>query len=182
MLLFNKPFHVLTQFTSTDGKATFKDFLSAPGMRPAGRLDYDSEGLVLLTDSGSLQTRLADPRWKLGKTYYVQVEGEIDRRRASRKLRRGVAAERRHARCPPRPSRVDEPAMAVAARSADSLSQGDPDSWLQLTIREGRNRQVRRMTAAVGLPDAAIDSMVGRTVDAGGTRARAIACKCQPQR
>src|SRR4051812_25142475 len=89
LLLLNKPFQVLTQFTSTDGKKTLKDFISAPSMRPAGRLDYDSEGLVLLTDSGTLQTRLADPRWKAPKTYIVQVEGTATNE-ALEPLRRGV--------------------------------------------------------------------------------------------
>src|SRR5215510_3583055 len=89
LLLLNKPFQVLTQFTSDDGKATLKDFVSAPGLYPAGRLDYDSEGLVLLTDDGSLQARLSDPKWKVEKTYYAQVENVPDAN-ALQKLREGV--------------------------------------------------------------------------------------------
>jgi 23S rRNA pseudouridine2457 synthase len=150
LLLFNKPFQVLTQFTSTDGKRSLKDYLSAPGMRAAGRLDYDSEGLVLLTDSGALQTRLADPRWKLGKTYYVQVEGEIDAA-ALQRLGRGVDLS----------DGRTLPALAEPAAQPQWLWPRDPPirfrkaiptSWLCLTLREGRNRQVRRMTAAVGFP------------------------------
>src|SRR5688572_18672771 len=108
LLLLNKPFRVLTQFTSDDGKATLRDFVHAPGMRPAGRLDYDSEGLVLLTNSGSLQTQLADPRWKQDKTYFVQVEGEISDD-ALAQLRRGVRLNDGMT-LPAEAERMDEPA------------------------------------------------------------------------
>ncbi|MDY0067460.1 MAG: pseudouridine synthase [Steroidobacteraceae bacterium] len=150
ILLFNKPFRVLTQFTSVDGKATLRDYLHAPGMRPVGRLDYDSEGLVVLTDSGKLQARLADPRWKVPKTYFVQVEGELDEAPLQR-LRQGV----------PLADGVSLPAEAEQVSEPEWLWPRDPPirfrkhiatSWLKLTIREGRNRQVRRMTAAVGRP------------------------------
>ena len=150
LLLVNKPFQVLTQFTSTDGKRTLKDYLSAPGMRAAGRLDYDSEGLVLLTDSGTLQTRLADPRWKLGKTYYVQVEGETDAA-ALKKLRDGVKLND-GVTLPAQADRTAEPEWLWPRDPPIRFRKAIPTSWIELTIREGRNRQVRRMTAAVGYP------------------------------
>lgn len=150
LLLFNKPFRVLTQFTSPDGKANLSDFVSAPQMRPAGRLDYDSEGLVLLTDSGALQTRLADPKWKVGKVYVVQVEGEIGegalaRLRAGVQLNDGVTS-------PAEAEQIEEPDWLWPRDPPVRFRKRVPTSWLTLTIREGRNRQVRRMTAAVGLP------------------------------
>ena len=150
LLLLNKPFRVLTQFTSTDGKSTLRDFVSAPGMRPAGRLDYDSEGLVLLTDSGALQTQLADPRWKESKTYLVQVEGEIDEP-ALDQLRRGVTLND-GLTLPAGAERVNEPEWLWPRDPPIRFRKEIPTSWLKLTLREGRNRQVRRMTAAVNFP------------------------------
>jgi 23S rRNA pseudouridine2457 synthase len=150
LILFNKPFRVLTQFTSTDGKQTLANFLRAPRMRPAGRLDYDSEGLVLLTDSGLLQTHLADPRWKVGKTYYVQVEGEI-KAAALGQLRTGVKLND-GLTLPAHAEATGEPAWLWPRDPPIRFRKEIPTCWLKLTIREGRNRQVRRMTAAVGLP------------------------------
>jgi 23S rRNA pseudouridine2457 synthase len=152
LVLFNKPFGVLSQFTdrgSPTTRATLSDHVDVPGVYPAGRLDRDSEGLLLLTDDGRLQARIADPKFKLPKTYLVQVEGEPDAA-ALDALRRGVTL----ADGPTRPAEVEaiEPPALWLRDPPIRYRASVPDRWLRLTIREGRNRQVRRMTAAVGYP------------------------------
>lgn len=152
LLLFNKPFGVLSQFTdrgSPTVRSTLSDLIDVKGVYPAGRLDRDSEGLLLLCDDGRLQARIADPRFKLPKTYLVQVEGEPQETELER-LRRGVELKDGMTR-PAEIARIEEPDLwprNPPIRARKSI----PDSWLRITIREGRNRQVRRMTAAVGLP------------------------------
>ncbi len=150
LLLFNKPFQVLSQFTSTDGKKSLANFIRAPGMRAAGRLDYDSEGLLLLTDEGALQARLADPRWKVEKVYWAQVEGEIGEE-ALADLRSGIDLNDGRT-LPAHAERIDEPTDLWPRDPPIRFRQAIPTSWVRLGIREGRNRQVRRMTAAVGHP------------------------------
>ena len=150
LILLNKPFRVLSQFRDRDGRPTLADFVDVPGVYPAGRLDFDSEGLLLLTDDGRLQARISQPRSGTRKTYWAQVEGvptpaQLDELVSGVKLK-------------------DGPARAVSARQIEApaaLWDRDPpiryrasvpDSWLEIVLTEGRNRQVRRMTAAVGLP------------------------------
>jgi len=153
LVLFNKPMNVLSQFTDagTGGspRATLSDYIAVPGVYPAGRLDRDSEGLLLLTDDGRLQARIADPRFKLPKTYLVQVEGDLGDESLAQ-LRAGVLLNDGMTR-PARAERIDPPPLWPRDPPV-RFRKTVPDSWLRLTIREGRNRQVRRMTAAVGHP------------------------------
>lgn len=152
LVAFNKPHGVLCQFTdrSTPPRATLAGFGLPPGVYPAGRLDHDSEGLLLLTDDGALAHRITDPRHKLAKTYLVQVEGEPSDEQLAR-LRTGV--DLRDGRTRPAQARLLDAAPRLWPREPPvRVRRTVPDAWLELVIREGRNRQVRRMTAAVGLP------------------------------
>lgn len=150
LIALNKPYGVLCQFTDPEGRRTLAEFVRQKDVYAAGRLDHDSEGLLLLTDDGALAHRLTDPRHKQSKTYLVQVDGAIDDK-ALRALCRGVSLN----------DGLTLPAVAELAAEPDWLWPRDPPvrfrksiptSWLDLTLREGRNRQVRRMTAAVGFP------------------------------
>jgi len=150
LILINKPYQVLCQFTDPDGRATLADYVGTPKVYPAGRLDYDSEGLLLLTDDGRLQARISQPKSKIRKCYWAQVEGTASDEQLSQLLD-GVKLK-------------DGMAKAVSAKriaTPANLWDRDPpiryrknvlDGWLEITLSEGRNRQVRRMTAAVGLP------------------------------
>jgi 23S rRNA pseudouridine2457 synthase len=152
LILFNKPYGVLSQFTDRGAeaaRATLSEYVDVPGVYPAGRLDRDSEGLLLLTDDGRLQARIADPWFKLPKTYLVQVEGEPDAA-SLEALRRGVQLKDGMTR-PAQAERITAPSLWPRDPPV-RFRKSVPDCWLRLTIREGRNRQVRRMTAAVGFP------------------------------
>ncbi len=150
LIVLNKPFQVLCQFTDPEGRATLADYVNTPDVYPAGRLDYDSEGLLILTDDGRLQARISQPKSKTRKCYWAQVEGEASDDQLQRLLRgvklkdgmvRAVAAKR-----------IDPPAMLWDRDPPIRYRKSVTDSWVELTLSEGRNRQVRRMTAAVDLP------------------------------
>lgn len=156
LILFNKPFGVLSQFTdraseaeSGIARATLSDFIDLPGVYPAGRLDRDSEGLLLLTDDRRLQARIADPKFKMTKAYLVQVEGDVSEQ-ALAQLRGGVRLKDGLTR-PADAERIDPPDLWPRDPPV-RFRKSVPDCWIRLTIREGRNRQVRRMTAAAGHP------------------------------
>lgn len=149
LLRFNKPFGVLCQFTDAEGRPTLADFVAIPDVYAAGRLDADSEGLLLLTDDGLLQHRIADPRRRLSKTYWVQVEGEPDPA-AIERLRRGVQLGDGPARAVA-VKRIAEPAL-WPRHPPIRFRKSVPTAWIEVVLVEGRNRQVRRMTAAIGHP------------------------------
>ena len=150
LILFNKPFLVLSQFSDDQGRRTLKDYIPVPDVYPAGRLDWDSEGLLLLTDDGALQARISSPKFKLPKTYWALVEREPDGIALDR-LRRGVEVDGKLTR-PAKARRIDAPENLWPRDPPVRYRKNVADAWLELTISEGRNRQVRRMTAAVGHP------------------------------
>ena len=150
LILFNKPYGVLCQFSQDgSGKPTLAQYVTVLGVYPAGRLDTDSEGLLLLTDDGCLQAQIADPKFKLPKTYLAQVEGVPDAA-ALAALRSGVQLKDGLTR-PAEAEAIAAPALWPRG-SPIRVRKAIPDSWIKLTLREGKNRQVRRMTAAVGFP------------------------------
>lgn len=150
LILFNKPFQVLCQFTPQDGRESLADYLAIPNIYPAGRLDADSEGLMLLTDDGMLQHKIAHPDHKEAKTYLVQVDGAIDQAALARlqaPLDLGDFITK-----PCRAVRIAEPAWLWPRNPPIRVRADKPTSWIAITLEEGKNRQVRRMTAAVGYP------------------------------
>jgi len=149
LILLNKPYNVLSQFTDKEGRRTLVDFIALPKVRPAGRLDYDSEGLLLLTDDGALQARITDPKHKLPKTYWVQVEGVPDEA-AFQALRDGIVLDGQRTR-PANARALAEPGLWPRDPPV-RFRKNIPTAWIELIITEGRNRQVRRMTAAAGFP------------------------------
>ncbi|MDH3274398.1 MAG: pseudouridine synthase [Gammaproteobacteria bacterium] len=150
LILLNKPYQVLSQFRDADGRRTVAEFVQQKDVYPAGRLDYDSEGLLLLTDDGKLQARISQPDSKVRKTYWAQVEGEASENQLA-SLREGVDLADGNAIAHTARA-MTEPAWLWRRSPPIRIRKSIPDSWIELSISEGRNRQVRRMTAAVGLP------------------------------
>ena len=150
LIAFNKPFNVLCQFTDSAGRRTLADFVTVKAVYPAGRLDYDSEGLLLLTDDGKLQRRITDPRHRVEKTYLAQVE-RIPDAAALALLRRGVKLSD-GITAPAGARLIEAPDWLWLREPPIRLRRNIPTAWLELTLAEGRNRQVRRMTAAAGHP------------------------------
>jgi len=150
ILLFNKPFDVLSQFTDREGRKTLKDFIDITGVYAAGRLDRDSEGLLMLTDSGALKHKITSPEHEVSKTYWVQVEGapseaDLEPLREGVELKDGLTQ-------PARAGLLDASPVGWPRVPPIRVRKNVPDNWLELTITEGRNRQVRRMCAAIGFP------------------------------
>ncbi len=150
LMLFNKPYRVMSQFSPEGDKKTLAEFIDIKDVYPAGRLDFDSEGLMVLTDDGKLQAKITSPDSNKYKTYLVQVEGEPDRK-ALIKLQRGVELKEGRT-LPARVKKVEQPQDLWPRDPPIRFRKDCPTSWLEIQIREGKNRQVRRMTAAVGLP------------------------------
>ncbi len=150
LILLNKPFRVLSQFRDPDGRATLGDYVNIPGVYPAGRLDYDSEGLILLTDDGPLQARISQPRSRMRKTYWAQVEGSPTDDQLQQ-LVSGVTLKDGLARAVSARN-IEEPAKLWERDPPIRFRANIPTAWIEVALTEGRNRQVRRMTAAVGLP------------------------------
>ena len=150
LIIFNKPFGVICQFSPDDKHPSLAEYIPIKKVYPAGRLDHDSEGLLLLTDDGSLQNRISHPKNKMQKTYWVQVDNEISEQ-AIQQLQQGVELKDGQTK-PAKAKRIDEPSNLWPREPPIRVRKNIPTSWIELTIKEGRNRQVRRMTAAVGFP------------------------------